>query len=364
MAIRKNKNKEETDISVKEEEVPPAEAEAVTEDTEIAASVAEQLPVAVKDGGEKVIPKVKLLTKEQKRKKTALRWVLLNVGIIMMSLSVYFFQTPNNFTLGGVAGIAILLANMIPVEFFSQAVVMAIINVFLLILGFIILGKQCTLYTIYCSLLYTGIILLLEKVLPLSIIPGTVVNPDTGMVTLTNQPFLEMVYAILLFGVGGALIFNCGASSGGTDIIALILKKFTKINVGVALMIIDCIVVCISIFAFESVTTALFSFMGLFAKSVLLDGVIESIGKTKYITIITTKPDEIGKYILEVINHGYTKYDAEGGYTNEKKKILVTVCKKGEALRLKIKAKQLDPEAFIIITDAKEILGRGFVETL
>ena len=307
--------------------------------------------------GEKKITKDKVLTKAQKRKKIAIKCLLLNIGIIMMSASVYFFQTPNNFTLGGVAGIAILLSNLIPIEFFSQAVIMAIINVFLLILGLIILGKQCTVLTIYCSLLYTGLIWLLELVLPIEMLTG-------GSATLTDQPFLEMVYAILLFGVGGALVFNCGASSGGTDIIALILKKFTKINVGMALMIIDLMVVCVSIITFNSVTTALFSFMGLFAKSFLLDGVIESIGKTKYITIITKHPDEIGKFILEVINHGYTKYDAEGGYTNEKKKVLVTVCKRSEALKLKTTVKNMDPEAFVIITDANEILGKGFGETI
>ena len=293
-----------------------------------------------------------------------MKWVLLNLGIIMMSCSVYFFQTPNNFTLGGVAGIAILLANVINHPFFTQAVIMAIINVFLLVLGLIILGKQCTFLTIYCSLFYTGFIWLFEFTDIMGLITG-IPTPQGGVaVPLTDQPFLEMCYAILLFGVGGALIFNCGASSGGTDIIALILKKFTKINVGMALMLIDCVVVCVSITAFQSPSTALYSFMGLFAKSFLLDSVIESIGKTKYITIITKCPDEIGKYILEVINHGYTKYDAEGGYTNEKKKVLVTVCKRGEALKLKAKVKELDKHAFVILTDANEILGKGFGDTI
>ena len=306
----------------------------------------------------------KTLTKQQKRKRTAMKWVLLNLGIIMMSCSVYFFQTPNNFTLGGVAGIAILLANVINHPFFTQAVIMAIINVFLLVLGLIILGKQCTFLTIYCSLFYTGFIWLFEFTDIMGLITG-IPTPQGGVaVPLTDQPFLEMCYAILLFGVGGALIFNCGASSGGTDIIALILKKFTKINVGMALMLIDCVVVCVSITAFQSPSTALYSFMGLFAKSFLLDSVIESIGKTKYITIITKCPDEIGKYILEVINHGYTKYDAEGGYTNEKKKVLVTVCKRGEALKLKAKVKELDKHAFVILTDANEILGKGFGDTI
>lgn len=356
-----NTNKTET-----EELAAETAAVAISEETAVSvtADSAENPPllpeVLPENTAEKFPPKEKTLTKEQKRKRTALRWVLLNVGIIMMSASVYFFQTPNNFTLGGVAGIAILLSKLINIEFFSQAVIMAIINVFLLILGLVILGKQCTLLTIYCSLFYTGAIWLFEFVDVIGHISG-IPTPAGGVpVPLTDQPFLEMCYAILLFGVGGALIFNCGASSGGTDIIALILKKFTKINVGMALMIIDLIVVCVSITAFKSPSTALYSFMGLFAKSFLLDGVIESIGKTKYITIITNKADEIGEYILQVINHGYTKYDAEGGYTHERKKVLVTVCKRSEALKLKTKVKQLDPAAFVIITDANEILGKGF----
>ena len=209
------------------------------------------------------------------------------------------------------------------------------------------MGKQCTFRTIYCSLVYTGLIWIFEKFVHLQ-------------APLTDQPFLELCFAILLFGVGGALVFNCGASSGGTDIIALILKKFTRLNVGVALMVVDLAVVCISIFNFTGLQTVLYSFLGLFARTFILDGVIESIGKTKYITIITTQPDKIGEYILKTINHSYTCYDAEGGYTHEKKKVMITVCKRGEALKLKNKVKEADPSAFVIITDANEILGKGF----
>lgn len=362
--------------SVTESESAANNASAVAENETVAepAAQASETQAIIKDveaneeksGGtepKRLPAKDKVLTPRQRRIRTAMRFLLMNVGIIMMSLSVYFFQTPNNFTLGGVAGIAILLSNIIPLAFFSQSVVMAIINVILLILGLVILGKQCTLKTIYCSLLYTLIIWLFEFVDILGHIPNLPQN-SFGAYTLTEQPFLEMVYAILLFGVGGALVFNCGASSGGTDIIALILKKFTKLNTGVALLIIDLLVVCVSIFTFQNMEIALFSFMGLFAKSFLLDGVIESIGKTKYITIITTKPEQIAKYILEVIQHGYTKYDAEGGYTGEPKKVLVTVCKRGEALKLKTKVKEFDPEAFVIITDANEILGKGFGGTV
>lgn len=377
MSAKKKKNSpeetaEKADFDITENIGGELKAAIAEEDEEIptvtklleSSQAEEETALTVCETVRKPITDKKTLTKQQKRKRTAMKWVLLNLGIIMMSCSVYFFQTPNNFTLGGVAGIAILLANVINHPFFTQAVIMAIINVFLLVLGLIILGKQCTFLTIYCSLFYTGFIWLFEFTDIMGLITG-IPTPQGGVaVPLTDQPFLEMCYAILLFGVGGALIFNCGASSGGTDIIALILKKFTKINVGMALMLIDCVVVCVSITAFQSPSTALYSFMGLFAKSFLLDSVIESIGKTKYITIITKCPDEIGKYILEVINHGYTKYDAEGGYTNEKKKVLVTVCKRGEALKLKAKVKELDKHAFVILTDANEILGKGFGDTI
>lgn len=303
-----------------------------------------------------VILNEKVLTKSQKNKRTALRWIMMNIGILMMSASVYFFQTPYNFTLGGIAGIAIILSQYL----LTQGTWMVIINVALLVLGLIILGKECTLRTIYCSLVYTGIIWLCERFDLIGLCTGIPTPAGGSPHPLTNQPFMELCYAVLLFGIGGALIFNCGASSGGTDIIALILKKFTKLNVGMALMAVDMIVVAVSFFAFRDIQTLLYSALGLFAKSFLLDGVIESIGKTKYITIITDNTGDIADYIIKVINHSFTVYDATGGYTGKPKKVMVTVCKRSEALRLKTKITQIDPTAFIIITDANEILGKGF----
>lgn len=341
-----------------------AQEDASPENTEIpenAAQVAESETAASADAAAAAQPVVygdKVLTKSQKKKRAVLRWVLLSFGIILMSFSVYFFQTPNHFTLGGIAGLALVLGEFIPLDY---EILMAIINIALLILGLIILGKQCTVRTIFCSLFYTGIIWLFEY---FDIIEH--INEAAGRVgaaTLTDEPLMELVYAILLFGIGGAIVFNCGASSGGTDIIALILKKFTRLNVGMALMIIDMVIVLISCYTF-SLEIGLFSVLGLFTKSFLLDGVIESLGKTKYITIITENHDIISDYILKVINHGYTIYDAEGGYTHKPKKVLVTVCKRNEALKLKMKIHQVDPTAFVIITDANEILGKGFGGTI
>ena len=318
-------------------------------------------PKTAKQPKEKVgiVVEGKEITSKERNVRTVKRWLLMLLGTVMMSSSVYFFQNPNHFTLGGVAGLAIVLSQLITVEFLSYDVILIIINVLLLVVGLIVLGKSCTIKTIICSLIYIGLITLFEHLHVIEHLTG-------GKPTLTQDPFLELCYAILLFGVGGALLFNSGASSGGTDIIALILKKYTRMNVGVALMLIDALVVGVSFYTFFDfgIHIGLYSVLGLFTKAFLLDGVIESLAKTKYITIITNQPEEIGDYILKVVNHSYTMYDAEGGYTHEKKKVIVTVCKRSEALRIKIKVKTVDPYSFVIITDANEIVGKGFGGTL
>lgn len=293
-----------------------------------------------------------LIDKKSKRKQFIIRWALTHVGILMMAISVYFFQTPNDITLGGVAGVALILTKVIPL---SQSVIMFIINILLLIIGFIILGKSVILKTAYCSLFYTALIWLFETF--------DVLNLISGKPTLTDETFLELCYAILLFGVGGALLFNCGTSSGGTDIIALILKKYTKFNVGFALLLIELVVVGMTFFTF-TIESALFSLLGLFAKSFIVDGVIESIGKTKYLTIITTCHEPISEFIIKEMKHSYTIYDAEGGYTGEKRKVLVTICRRSEAFKIKSFVKKTDPKSFVIITDANEILGKGFSSAL
>ncbi len=379
MKSKDEKNLTEVPEADSAEDSAPVTEETGSAETAENAEIAAAAAAGVLENGEPVLcPQVadgkphvygdKVLTKTQQRKRSVLRWVILIFGIIMMSCSVYFFQTPNDFTLGGIAGIAVILESFIKplAPFFTQGVIMAIINVALLIIGLIILGKQCTVRTIFCSLFYTAFIWLFEYLDVIGAINtaiGRVNEAGVALRSLTDEPLLELVYAILLFGIGGALVFNCGASSGGTDIIALILKKFTNINVGMALMIIDMIVVLVSFYTFD-VDKGLFSVLGLFTKSFLLYGVIESIGKTKYLTIITENPEKIAEYILKVINHGYTMYDAEGGYTHKKKKVLVTVCKRSEALKIKMKIHQEDPASFVIITDANEILGKGFGGTL
>ena len=269
---------------------------------------------------------------------------MITVGTVFLSAGVYFFKIPNGFATGGVSGIGTILGKMVP--YFSAAKWIMIINIVLLIIGFIVLGKVNGIRTVYSSLLFSFLTYALEKIVP-------IIQP------MTNQPFLELAYAMLLTSLGSALIFNNMASSGGTDIIALILKKYTKINVGKALLITDFIIAACSFITF-GIQAGLFSMMGLFAKAFLVDTIIESINSCKYFVVITDKRDEVNEYILRELHHGATSTEAVGSYTNNSKAMIHTVCKRLEAIRLRQNIKLIDPNAFIIITTSSEIIGRGF----
>lgn len=270
-------------------------------------------------------------------------FLFMTLGCILLALGVYFFKIPNGFSTGGVTGIGTILGKLTPV---TPGAWIWILNIALLLLGFIFLGKQNGIKTIYCSMLYSAITYFLEFIVP-------VAQP------LTNQPFMELAYAMLLTSIGSAMIFNSGGSSGGTDIVALILKKFSNLEVGKALLAVDFIVAASAFFVFD-IQVGLFSLMGLFAKAFIVDGVIESLNTCKYFIVITTKREEISKYIIETLHHGVTVNSVVGEYTKDEKTMIHTVCKRIEAIKLRMKIKEIDEKAFIIVTTSSEIIGRGF----
>ena len=278
----------------------------------------------------------------------------INLGILMIAAGIYFFKAPNGFATGGVSGIAIVLANL-PFSItlgITQAIYMLVINVLLLILGVIILGKKCGFLTIYCSLMLSLENLLFETFLPIESI--------SGQSTLTGSPLLELVYAVLLTGIGSAILFRNKASSGGTDIVALILKKRSNLNVSQALLATDFLIALSTFFVYDNVSVGLYAMLGLFSKIFIIDDILDSMNLCKAFTIITTKPEEISHFILNDMKHGATMYKGEGLYTHEDREIIMTVCKRSEAIRLRRKVKAIDPEAFIIITKTSEIFGKGF----
>ncbi len=271
------------------------------------------------------------------------QFFVMTLGSVLLAFGVYFFKIPNGFATGGVSGIGTLLAKVTPI---SAGIWIWGLNAFLLILGFIFLGKQNGIKTIYCSMLYSAVTYLLEFIVPLS-------------APLSNQPFMELVYAMLLTSIGSAMIFNSNASAGGTDITALILKKYTSLDVGKALLAVDFVVAASSFFIF-GVQAGLFSMLGLFAKAFLVDSVIENLNTCKYFVVITDKREEISDFIIKTLHHGVTVNSVVGEYTKEERTMIHTVCKRVEALKLRNRIKEIDPHAFIIITTSSEIIGRGF----
>ncbi len=270
-------------------------------------------------------------------------YLLIHIGVILLSLGVYIFKIPNGFSTGGVSGIGTLLGKITPI---TPGMWIMGINVALLLLGFIFLGKETGFKTVYCSLLFSALTWVLEIILPLE-------GP------ISDQPFLELVYAMLLTSIGSALMFFYDASSGGTDIVALILKKYTSMDVGKALLCTDFVIAVSSFFIF-GIETGLFSLLGLFAKALLVDSVIDALYSFKYFIVITKEDELITKFILENLKHSATVHRAKGVFTGEDKVMIHTVCRRMEAISLRRKIKEIDPNAFVIITTSSEIIGRGF----
>ena len=281
----------------------------------------------------------------EKGKGNAVReWLYITAGILIMSAGIYFFKFPNHFSTGGVTGIAIVLGHYIPSV--TPGTLVTIINVLLLLVGFAVLGKSFGIRTVYASLLMSGTLQLLEVVCPM----------DAPM---TTQPLVELMFAVGLPAVGSAILFNLDASSGGTDILAMILRKYTALNIGVALLCSDIIITVSACFAF-GMETGLFSILGLIVKSLFMDLVLDNLMTKKCFQIITSDPDPIEGFIMNTLHRGATRLHGEGVYTHEGKTVLLAVVSRHEAVQLRNFTRKQDPAAFMIITSSTEIIGKGF----
>lgn len=272
---------------------------------------------------------------------------LMTLGSVLVSVGVYFFKFPNHFSMGGVSGLSILLGQVIPSHLVTPATINTVITVLFLILGFLVLDKSFGLKTVYCSLLYSLTIQLLERFCPLS-------QP------LTHQKMLELFFAVILPALGAAILFNIGASTGGTDIMAMILKKYSGMDVGRALLVSDVLIAATALLIFD-IETGLFSLLGLALKSVLVDSVIESLNRNKSFTVVTHDPDPVCRYINETLHRGATIWKGQGAYTGQEQYVILTALSRHQAVALRNYLRQNDPHAFMLITNSSEIFGKGFL---
>ena len=261
------------------------------------------------------------------QKQIVKEWLLITLGIVFLTVGVYFFKFPNNFSTGGVSGLSVILAHYIPSM--TPGTFVTVINVLLLLLGFAVFGRSFGMRTTYASLLFSGLTWLLERVLPMQ-------------APMTSQPLLELIFAVSLPAVGSAILFNLDASSGGTDI-----------------MCSDCIITVMACVAF-GMETGLFSILGLLMKSLLVDMVLENINTHKCFHIITAHPETIQDFIVKNLHRGATALQGEGVFTHEGRTVLLTVVNRHEAILLRKYIKAVDPTCFLLITNTGEIIGKGF----
>ena len=279
-----------------------------------------------------------------KAKKFVFKYAMITVSTLIMVVGTYFFKFPNNFAFGGVTGFATIVNALTPL---SAGDFTFVANMVLLIIGFLFLGKNAGIMTVYSSVLMSVALSGMERIWPMA-------GP------LTEEPLLELVFAVFLSGVGSSLLFNIGASSGGTDIIAMILKKYTSLDIGSVLFLVDAAAIVMAFFLFGP-TTGLFSALGLLCKSLVIDTVIEGINQCKCFNIICDEPEPICQFIIHELGRDATVYEAVGAFTQKQKTVIMTTMKRGQALRLRNFIKKQEPSAFILISNSSEIIGKGFL---
>ena len=271
-------------------------------------------------------------------------FALLNAGLFATALGIALFKTPNHFAFGGTSGLSIILSTLFPkwnVGFF-----MWIVNAALVLLGFAFLGLRSMGWTIYSSFALSFFVSLCEKIWPLT-------------APLTHDVFLELCYAVILPAVGSAIVFNIGASTGGTDIVAMILHKYTSLEIGRALLISDLAIVLIGAYLYGP-ATGLYCILGMVLKTTVVDSAIESITLRKVCTVVTSNPGPVRDFIVKELNRSATEERAQGAYTHEEKWVLMTVLTRAQAQHLRRFVRRNDPHAFITIVNSSEIVGKGF----
>ena len=304
----------------------------------------EGYPVNVNTASQEVMAKVRRELAPERLPDKLKFFALLNAGLFLTALGIELFKTPNHFAFGGTSGLSIVLAAVFPN--LPVSAFMWILNMALVVLGFVFLGVRSMGWTIYSSIALSFFVSLCELAFPLS-------------APLTSDVFLELCFAVILPAIGSAIVFNIGASTGGTDIVAMILSKYTSLEVGRALMLSDLGIVLAAAIVFGP-QVGLYSILGMILKSTVVDSAIESLNLRKVCTVVTRNPGPARDFIVEVLKRSATEQNATGAYTREPAWVLMTVLTRHQAALLRDFLRKNDPHAFITIVNSSEIIGKGF----
>ena len=265
------------------------------------------------------------------------------IGSFISSLGVNLFLSNAKLLSGGVTGIALILQYLWEVP---SGITVFLLNIPLFFVSYKYLNKRFTIYTAIGMLSFSTALMITK---PLS----TLVQVDDML--------LYCIYGGVLSGIGSGLIFYRNGSTGGTDIITMVIrKKYSNFDIGQVGFAFNLIIVTVSIFIF-GLPRALYTLISMFITSTILDKVLNGFNSKKLLLILTEKEDDIINYVIKDMNRGITALMAEGGYTRDKKRLLYVAVTTSQMISLKTKILRVDPKAFITIIDVSEVKGKGFV---
>ncbi len=272
-------------------------------------------------------------------KKKLKEFSLISLGTLMVSVGIHFFLLPSKFSLGGATGMALILSKYIP---FSVGALLMILNIILFILGFIVIGNKFGIKTVCTALGLSAIVWLLEIIIPIN-------EP------LVQDKFLQLVIAVLLYGGGIGIVLNSYASTGGSDIPAMIMQKYLGIDLGKGCLIVDFIVTIFIGMEFGT-EVALFSLVGVIMNGLVIDATINGLNTSKSCIINTQNPDSISDFIVS-LGRSANVYKAMGAYTKKERFVIQTVISRRDFVKLKKFLSYHEPNAFMVVTPATSVFG-------
>ena len=277
-----------------------------------------------------------------KNKKAMIQeFLMITLAAIITAAGVFFFLMPSNLAVGSISGLAIVVANFIPLPI---STITMIFNAGLLVIGFALIGKEFGGKTVYTSLLLPVVIGVFEKMFP-------------TYVSMTADPFLDMLGYMFVTGVGLAMLFNRNASSGGLDIVAKLLNKFLHMDLGTAMALPGMVVALSAAFVYDKKIVFL-SVLGTYLHGIIIDHFIFGFDMKKRVCIVSEKEEEIRNFILNELHSGATIYEAIGAYNFKKRTEIITIVDKNEYAKLMTFIEKIDSEAFVTIYTVHRVLYR------
>ena len=271
-------------------------------------------------------------------KKNLKEWFAITIGTIIVGIAVYFFMMPSHLTVGSAAALAMVLSNYIPLD---VSVITMCMNIGLLIIGFLLIGPEFGAKTVYCAILLPAVLWVFERILP-------------DLQSITQDPVLDVICYILVVGVGLAILFSCNASSGGLDIVAKLMNKYLRMDLGQAMSVSGMLVALSSAICYDKKTVVI-SVLGTYFGGLVVDHFIFGLNIKRKVCILSPKVDEILDFILHDLHSGASMYDLIGGYDKQVRREIVTIVDKNEYRRLMDFVKKTDPKAFMTVYSVNEV---------